>query len=302
MKVDRRYSQVVRTIWSHPKFASLPAAKPNPQTLVLRLLIAPESGSVPGLFKAWDTTIARDLGWPLAAFNRCLAQVVEAEWAQYDAKTGVIWVPGAIDQDANQPANPNVVRGWRTTFGELPECDLKRSAIAKFQAWAEAKSEAWVTALEEALGQRPPAPSANPSGKTLPKVAPKPLGEPSPKTRPIQEKEKEKEQEAGRPAGSRAERFHEFERSTGERPSARRDLAFEKFPIQKWFPSQQILDWVREMGISEADYDAAMVEARDKLSGAHDIEWWDPRILSFIEQKSQKRTGQSGSESVVFSP
>src|SRR5690606_41656430 len=183
----------------------------------------------------------------------------------------------------------------------------KTEAVAKFRAWARAKGEAWEVALEEALGTRPPMQSPNPSGKTQPKEQPKPLVKPLPKPSPKQEKEKEqqKEQEA-RPAvpdGGLLARVRLFQRATGQRPSPRKDDLFERFSFQKWWPSKQILDWAREIGVSDQDYDMAMVEARDKLGGLHDVEWWDSRLLSFIEQKSKKRSTDAGSgHGVILSP
>jgi hypothetical protein len=146
-------------------------------------------------------------------------------------------------------------------------------------------------------------PSPNPSGKMHPKIEPKPLVAPLAKASPKQEKEKEqeKEQEAGSPAlaGGLLARTRILPRSKGERPSPRKDDLFEKFPLKRWWPSQQILDWAREIGVSDQDYDAAMVEARDKIGGHHDVEWWDLRLLSFIEQKSKKRPSETGAAPIL---
>lgn len=206
-KVDRRYSAVARTIWSHPKFLILSAPKPNARDLVLRLLIAPEMTSIPGLFQAWDAGIARSLGWPFAAFMSCLKEVVDAGWVEIDSEVGVFWIPEAINQDANQPANPNVVRSWRQPLAEIPDCPIKSNAITALKAWAEAKGDAWWQALLEALGDRAPKASSNPSGKGRPKAS----VPPSPKTLPKQEQEQEQEQNPKAPLGldirSRCERL-----------------------------------------------------------------------------------------------
>ncbi len=195
MKVDRRFSQVVRTIWSHPKFRKLSKPKPNAQTLVLRLLVAPEMTGVPGIFKAWDAALAADLGWPLSAFRKCLTEVIEAGWAVYDEETGVFWLPNALEQEANQPANPNVVRSWRTPLAELPESKLKTLAIEKLVTWAKDKGDSWSIALEEALGKRSAMSSPNPSGKSGPKA----LVEGSPKQEHEHEHEKEQEHDPPKP-------------------------------------------------------------------------------------------------------
>src|SRR5690606_6714672 len=102
-----------------------------------------------------------------------------------------VWVAKAIEQDGNQPANPNVVRSWKTPLAELPDCELKDRAIERLASWMRHKGPTWLEAFEEALGKRAPMPSPNPSGK----APPKPLPTPSPK----QEQEQEQEQEQDPP-------------------------------------------------------------------------------------------------------
>lgn len=305
MKVDRRFSQVVRTIWSHPKFRKLSGPKPNAKTLVLRLLVAPEMTGVPGIFKAWDAALAADLGWPLPAFRKCLAEVIDAGWAVYDDETGVFWIPNALDQEANQPANPNVVRSWRTPLAELPESDLKARAVERLHEWATEKGEPWAKALEEALGRRTPMASPNPSGK----AQPKPLVDPSPIQEHEKEKEQEKEQEKeetrGR-AGRGPASFQEPPRAPGAPPRPRKDLTFTRFAFAEWFPTQAWLDWWSENDLTDAEVDATYCAIRDKLGGTHDVEWWDTRVLRFfevtIEHRRKGARAPTGAEPKPFDP
>lgn len=280
-KVDRRYSSVARSIWNHPKFRGLPGPKPNPQTLLFRLLIAPEATSIPGLFQAFRGGLCDALGWKPSDFEKCFAQLSNDGWVEADWKSGLVWVPGAIEQDGNQPANPNVVRSWRGPITELPDCDLKEKALKEIATWVEQKGEAWAKAISEALGKRRPNPSPNPSGKSLPKPLVKALPTPS----PIQEQEQEQEQEqdASKLASGRASRFGKSPRQAGSQPSPRKDPLGERLPFSRWFPSQQWLDWFVEAGITQEIQDRTLVEARDKLTGLHDIEWWDMKILRFFE-------------------
>src|SRR5690606_14743374 len=97
------------------------------------------------------------------------------------------------------------------------------------------------------------------------------------------EQEQEQEQEASKLAGNLASRAALFERSPGQPPSPRKDPAFERISVGRWFPSQQWLDWFAESGIDEKLQDKTMMEVRDKLWGSHDIEWWDAKILTFFE-------------------
>lgn len=308
--VDRKYSSLARSIWNHPKFKRLPKPKANPQTLLFRLLIAPESNSIPGLFQAFRGGLCDALEWSPRSFDKCFKQLSEDGWVLADWKSGLIWVPGAIEQDGNQPANPNVVRSWRGPLAELPDCELKEKAIRELTRWASEKGESWAKALGEALGKRRPMPSPNPSGKTPPKNEPKPLVKPlvkpSPKTRPKQEAgtgSRKQEQEASKLSGDLSQRVVEFERGSGEPPAPRQDPMFQKFGSTRWFPSQQWLDWAKEAGISNKLFDQTLVEARDKLSGAHDIEWWDMKILRFFEA-ALSRAGRhpEASQTPVVSP
>lgn len=84
------------------------------------------------------------------------------------------------------------------------------------------------------------------------------------------------------PAGRLADRVACLPREAGHPPSPRRDPINERIPLGRWFPSQEILDWTTESGLSAEGFDAVMVDVRDKLQGLHDIEWWDTRILKFF--------------------
>lgn len=67
------------------------------------------------------------------------------------------------------------------------------------------------------------------------------------------------------------------------KPLPRRDELEERFGWSKWFPSQALIDWARKAGLSDQDFDNTLVEVRDKLSGLHDVEWWDVRVLRFLD-------------------
>lgn len=89
-----------------------------------------------------------------------------------------------------------------------------------------------------------------------------------------------------------ADRVVTFDRSPGSPPSPRRDPIAKRIPFADWFPSQQWLDWFHEAGINPALQDQTLIEARDKLTGMHDIEWWDMKILKFFES-AIKRSGSA---------
>jgi hypothetical protein len=285
MKVDRRYSTIARSIWTHPKFLQLDGPKPNARDLVFRLLAAPEQTNVPGLYQAWLSGIAESLGWPLAATKTKMAAVENAGWIEADWKLGVIRIPGAIDQESNQPASPNVVRSWRQAFAEIPDCPVKDRALDELKAWAKAKGQAWAEALAEALGEKPPKPSPNPSG----------LSKPKPSPNQEQEQDQEQEQLAARSGprpqeplpppvpGKLAGRLILAVREPGQAPKPRKDPECEALAFAKWGPSQQMLDWAREVSLSDEAFDGALADVRAKHgTKRYTIEKWDGIALGFL--------------------
>lgn len=184
-----RYSKVTRAMWSDALFRSLTPAPPNPQTLWFRFLTGTELTNIPGLFPAWDTGLAKALRWPLEGFLKAFGEIASKGMAEADWHEGLVWVPNAIFH--NEPANPNIVLSWRTAWGELPECDLKRRAYFELLQYMQARGENWVSAFKRAC--------------------PEPFAKPFPEGRPIgllnglanqdQEQEQEQNQEEPRDVG-----------------------------------------------------------------------------------------------------
>lgn len=81
----------------------------------------------------------------------------------------------------------------------------------------------------------------------------------------------------------RAERFTVRGRNSEGKPIPRHDPLGERFGWSEWFPWQDLLDWARERGLSGEDVDATLIEARDKLTGLHDVSWWDLKVVRFFE-------------------
>lgn len=92
-----------------------------------------------------------------------------------------------------------------------------------------------------------------------------------------------------------AERAQQAERTPGQPPTPRKDPLFQRLSFAQWFPSKQWLEWTKELGISDAAYDKIMAEARDKLMGSHDLEWWDLKLLEFF--KVGARSGSPNAKS-----
>lgn len=173
MSKTERYSKVSRRMWNDARFRSLSAPAPNGQTLWKRLLTGPELTNIPGCFQAWEAGLAQALGWPLEGFSKAFAEVSRQGMAKADWSVGLIWVPNAIKH--NKPESPNVVRSWKATWDELPECALKLEAYRTLKAFVEELGEGFAQAFAEGCSR--------PSGGGD--------GDPSPN----QEQEQEQEQE-----------------------------------------------------------------------------------------------------------
>lgn len=157
-----RYRKVEVRTWGDEKFCALTRIPPCGQGLWLYLITGPQTGPIPGLFKAGRAGMAEELGWELEDFDKAFQEVCQQGMAQADFKARVMWIPNAILH--NKPASPNVVRGWANHFDLIPECDLKRKALKSLQASVHAVGEPFGKAFDEAFAKA----LAKPSAKTLP--------------------------------------------------------------------------------------------------------------------------------------
>lgn len=179
-----RYRKIEVRTWSDEKFRQLSAIPPSGQGLWFFLLTGPHTTAIPGLFRAGRAGMAEELGWEPEAFDEAFAEVSGQGMAEADFKAKLVWLPKAIQH--NKPESPNVVRGWRVELDLLPECELKRRAIAGIREALEAAGPSYVEAFDEVLRGKSKG-TWKPSGK--------PTAKPSCKTMSNQEQEQEQEQE-----------------------------------------------------------------------------------------------------------
>lgn len=154
-----RYRKIDVRVWIDARFRELSRAKPNGQTLWLYLLTNPDTVNVPGLYRAGEAAMAEALGWDLKGFRRAFAEISARGMAFADWKARVVWIPKAIVH--NPPENPNVVKGWASTWDEIPECELKAEAWSEMKGFLEGFGEGFGKAFLEACPE--------PSRKPLPK-------------------------------------------------------------------------------------------------------------------------------------
>ena len=183
-----RYRKIEVRTWSDEKFRALSAIPPSGQGLWFFLLTGPHTTAIPGLFRAGRAAMAEELGWEVEAFDEAFLEVSAQGMAKADFKARLVWLPKALQH--NKPESPNVVRGWRAELDLLPECDLKREAIASIRASLSELGKAYLQAFDELFS---PVKSGN--SEDVSKPSGKPSGKPSAKTTPNQEQEQEQEQE-----------------------------------------------------------------------------------------------------------
>jgi len=262
-------------MWDDERFRKLSAAKPNAQTLWQRLLTGPELGCIPGLFAAREGGLADALGWSLAALRKCWKEIEATGMAKADWRAGIVWVPKAIDH--NEPASTNAVVGWRVALRELPECDLKREAIRHLRDYVHGMGDAWAKAFGVASGDG--------IAKSEAKASPKP----SDKGSDIQEQEQEQDSGAGDPP------LAPSARASGDRPSPRPDILRERLLARDYEPLEAHRAYATSLGLSQAGYDDALRDLRDKHGGRpHDAPWLDEKFTVFLEQAAKPRPARAG--------
>jgi len=181
-----RYRKVDVRVWSDGKFRGLSKPPPNAQTLWFFLLTGPQTSNIPGLFSMGEAAMAEALGWSVKDLRRCFAEVSQTAMAKAAWEDRLVWVPNAIKY--NRPESPNVVKGWRVTWDELPESPLKAEAYASLKAFVEGLGEGFAKAFQEALGEG------------LPEGFGEPFAQPLANQEQEQEPEQEQEQERLPPA------------------------------------------------------------------------------------------------------
>lgn len=141
-----RYRTISVKIWGDEKFRRLSTIKPSGQALFLYLIIHP-SAIIPGFITRGEMSLSEELGWELKAFREAFAEVFREGLAQADWKARFVWLPKAIKH--NPPVSANVVKSWHSARQELPECELRVTAIKQVKAFLDGKHEDFAKAFAE---------------------------------------------------------------------------------------------------------------------------------------------------------
>ncbi len=154
-----RYRKIAVKMYGDEKFRCLSRPQPNGQSLFTYLLTGPQTGCIPGLYRAGEAQLAEELDWPLEGFREAFREVSSKALAKVDWKARLVWIPNAIKY--NNPESPNVVKSWAKEFIELPDCDLKYQAAQLLKVYLEGMGKAFAEAFAVDLRKASPKALAN---------------------------------------------------------------------------------------------------------------------------------------------
>jgi hypothetical protein len=146
-----RYRKIDTRMWGDSRFRKLSSPGPSGKYLWMFLLTGPQTSNIPGLFRTGEMALAEELEWSLEEFQKAFEEAFSKGLVKADWKARVVWIPNAIKY--NQPESPNVVKSWRTTWDEIPECPLKVEAHAKLRDYTEALGIGFAKAFIEACAK-----------------------------------------------------------------------------------------------------------------------------------------------------
>jgi hypothetical protein len=188
-----RFRKIDVRMWVDAEFQNLTAPEPNAQTLWIYLLTNPETGNIPGLYRAGEMGMAEALRWPVEGFRERFRELSEKGMTKADWSARVIWIPNAIRYNA--PENPNVVRSWRIHWEEIPECSLKIVAYQRLKGFVETLGEGFAKGFRESCPK--------PYDRRSPQRSPKGLANQEQEQEQEQKQEQEGDSSATRPAEPR---------------------------------------------------------------------------------------------------
>jgi hypothetical protein len=152
-----RYKKIAVQMWGDLKFRSLSPPPPNGRDCWIHLLTNRENTSIPGVYHAYKEGLARDLEWPLKDYLKVFEEVYAKGMVKVDWEVGFIFIPNAIRH--NQPESPNVIKGWKKHWLELPECPLKAEAYQHLKgfliAFKKDNKKGFLEAFEEVIPKDP---------------------------------------------------------------------------------------------------------------------------------------------------
>lgn len=169
-----RYRQVFLNLWSDEKFNQLSKPEPNARDLWIYLLIGRCTTSMPGVIPIGFLSLMEQLGWyadqpnmfdegfqegfqegfekRLLQCKEVFKELLDKGMIQADLKHKIIYLPKA--KFYTPPDNPNVIKGWRYVWAELPECELKTIIKQDFESFLKGFKKGFLEVFQE-LSMKP---------------------------------------------------------------------------------------------------------------------------------------------------
>jgi hypothetical protein len=163
-----RYVNIHRKIWNKEKFRS---SSDDCKFVFFHVLTTP-FGSQFGLFKASPVVLAEEAEWDLERYSKAFTEGFTKGFLKYDEKHKLIFIPNWLRY--NPPNNPNVLRGWGSSFSEISDCDLKSEAYNTLKQFVSSRTKAFQEAFQEAFQGEQNIPKTKPLAKPLGTEYPKP--------------------------------------------------------------------------------------------------------------------------------
>ena len=147
-----RYRKVEVKTWNDGKFRELSPIQPCGQGLWIWFLTGTRTTNIPGVVIGTDVVMAAELRWPIEAFLKAFEEGSSRGMVKADWKAGLVWLPNAsrAGDKRNKPESPNVIRSWRDTWDEIPECALKLEIWQQLKGFADAFGKGFKDAFLEA--------------------------------------------------------------------------------------------------------------------------------------------------------
>ncbi|HLV85812.1 MAG TPA: hypothetical protein VKV39_02475 [Candidatus Sulfotelmatobacter sp.] len=142
-----RYRKIDTRMWGDAKFRALSSPAISGKYLWIFLLTGPHTTNLPGLFRGGEKSLAEEVGWSVEGFRKGFRELFQEGLIKADWNARVVWIPNAIKY--NPPENPNVVKSWRDSWDEVPECPLKSEAYERLKGFTEGLGEGFGKAFRK---------------------------------------------------------------------------------------------------------------------------------------------------------
>lgn len=152
-----KYRKLSMSIWADGKFRRLTPLKPSGQALWMWLILGPRTTNIPGVVLGTPDELAAALRWDSKAFREAFREALAEGLIpreHVDEEAGLMWLRNGPKH--NVPESPNVVRSWRWTWDDIPECTVKASAWRGLKDFTEGLGEGFAKAFAEACRQPSP--------------------------------------------------------------------------------------------------------------------------------------------------